>query len=81
MVSKQEASWIPFIERYNLGTDTDKVVSGLTLKLKYCWNESWIIDTCEYGSIFIIYICLKQNYIKQYKSLQTNPLFSGYRIL
>ena len=32
-------------------------------------------------SIFIIYICLKQNYIKQYKSLQTNTLFSGYRIL
>ena len=31
--------------------------------------------------IFIIYICLKQNYIKQYKSLQTNTLFSGYRIL
>ena len=27
------------------------------------------------------YICLKQNYIKQYKSLQTNTLFSGYRIL
>ena len=33
------------------------------------------------GYIFIIYICLKQNYIKQYKSLQTNTLFSGYRIL
>ena len=31
--------------------------------------------------IFIIYICLKQNYIKQYRSLQTNTLFSGYRIL
>ena len=31
--------------------------------------------------IFIIYNCLKQNYIKQYKSLQTNTLFSGYRIL
>jgi len=31
--------------------------------------------------IFIIYICLKQNYIKQYKSLQINTLFSGYRIL
>ena len=33
--------------------------------------------------IFIIYICLKQNYIEQYKSLQFNPntLFSGYRIL
>ena len=31
--------------------------------------------------IFIIYICLKQNYIKQYKSLQTNTLFSGYPIL
>ena len=31
--------------------------------------------------IFIIYICLKQNYIKQYKSLQTNTLFTGYRIL
>ena len=27
------------------------------------------------------YICLKQNYIKQYKSVQTNTLFSGYRIL
>ena len=25
--------------------------------------------------------CLKQNCIKQYKSLQTNTLFSGYRIL
>ena len=32
-------------------------------------------------NIFIIYICLKQNYIKQYKSLQTNTLFSGYCIL
>ena len=31
--------------------------------------------------LFIIYICLKQNYIKQYKSLQTNTLFSGHRIL
>ncbi len=37
--------------------------------------------------IFIIYICLKQNnlnnevIVKQYKSLQTNTLFSGYRIL
>ena len=31
--------------------------------------------------IFIIYFCLKQNYIKQYKSLQTYTLFSGYRIL
>ena len=31
--------------------------------------------------LFIIYICLKQNYIKQYKSFQTNTIFSGYRIL
>ena len=31
--------------------------------------------------LFIIYICLKQNYIKQYKSLRTNALSSGYRIL
>ena len=33
--------------------------------------------------IFIIYICLKQNYIEQYKSLQfsNNTLLSGYRIL
>ena len=33
------------------------------------------------NKLFIIYICLKQNYIKQYKSLQTNTLLSGYRIL
>ena len=30
--------------------------------------------------ILIIYICLKQNYVKQHKS-NANTLFSGYRIL
>ena len=45
-------------------------------------NQSLLISiTTETLTIFIIYICLKQNYIKQYKSLQTNTLFSGYRIL
>ena len=40
-------------------------------------------NTFFWDTIFIMYICLKQKYIKQYKSLKfnTNTLFSGYRIL
>ena len=44
---------------------------------------SQILALWFFSLIFIIYICIKQNYIKQYKSLQfnSNILFSGYRIL
>ena len=54
------------------------------------WNTTFNGTPCTlkkklffWDTIFIIYICLKQNYIKQYKSLQfnTNTLFSGYRNL
>ena len=44
-------------------------------------NEKYIREEEINIVLVIIYICLKQNYIKQYKSLQTNTLFSGYRIL
>ena len=57
-------------------------------KLKWCWvkkPESGRFDNFLHIYIlFIIYICLQQNYITQYKSLQfttNNTIFSGYHTL
>ena len=55
-------------------TENVRVLDGLDVQTDKHTNKLNFI-------LFIIYIWLKQNYIKQYKSLQTNTLFSGYRIL
>ena len=65
-------------------TSRGTLVSGLNIypQIKKCFYRIEIkCLRLVIPYIFIIYICLKQNYIKQYKSLQTNTLFSGYRIL
>ena len=62
--------------------DSETVTGQIKENVKEILNNSIPgADLRHLRLIFIIYICLKQNYIKQYKSLQTNTLFSGYQIL
>ena len=59
--------------------DSETVTGQIKENVKEILNNSIPgADLRHLRLIFIIYICLKQNYIKQYKSLQTNTLFSGY---
>ena len=62
--------------------DSETVTGQIKENVKEILNNSIPgADLRHLRLIFIIYICLKQNYIKQFKSLQTNTLFSKYRIL
>ena len=62
--------------------DSETVTGQIKENVKEILNNSIPgADLRHLRLIFIIYICLKQNYIKQYKSLQTNTLFSGYCVL